>query len=608
MAIIAGVDVGNSTTEICIGSYENKGLQFLGSDEVKTTGTKGTLENVQGILQVLKKVLQQCNLKIEDLDVIRLNEATPVIGDSAMETITETVITESTMVGHNPDTPAGVGLAIGYTVDILDLEKSSIDKDYLVLVDGIDYEKVAHKMNDLTGKGYRLKGAILKNDEAVLVSNRLTHKIPIVDEVKGLHKIPLNMLGAIEVASEERPIKTLSNPYGIATIFHLDQEATRFIIPIAKSLVGNRSAVVIRTPEGKVAERSIPAGKIRLMSDKKSSVINVDQGAEIIMEAVNAINELSDVNGEENTNAGNMFNRMKSGMSKLTGKEVHDIHVKDILALDTILPITVQGGIAGEVAMEKAVAIAAMVKTDYLPMKQLALAIKEATGIHTEVAGVEAVMASIGALTTPGTGLPQTILDLGGGSTDIAHLKQNGKVLSEHFAGAGQMVTMLIDSELGLGDLYLAENIKRYPVAKVESLFHIRLENGTVKFFNQPLSPNLYGKVVILEENNMIPINHSLTLDKIIHIRKEAKRKVFITNVLRGLKKLAKEDLKAHHIVLVGGSTLDFEIPGLILEALSSKGYVVGSGNIRGTCGPRNAVATGLVLSYQNKTKEEYYE
>ena len=32
-----------------------------------------------------------------------INEATPVIGDVAMETITETIITESTMIGHNPD-------------------------------------------------------------------------------------------------------------------------------------------------------------------------------------------------------------------------------------------------------------------------------------------------------------------------------------------------------------------------------------------------------------------------------------------------------------------------------------------------------------------------
>ena len=35
-----------------------------------------------------------------------------------METITETIITESTMMGHNPKTPGGLGLGVGYTVPI----------------------------------------------------------------------------------------------------------------------------------------------------------------------------------------------------------------------------------------------------------------------------------------------------------------------------------------------------------------------------------------------------------------------------------------------------------------------------------------------------------
>ena len=44
---------------------------------------------------------------MSDVSRIYLNEAAPVIGDVAMETITETIITESTMIGHNPQTPGG---------------------------------------------------------------------------------------------------------------------------------------------------------------------------------------------------------------------------------------------------------------------------------------------------------------------------------------------------------------------------------------------------------------------------------------------------------------------------------------------------------------------
>ena len=52
-------------------------------------------------------------MPLEKLDLVRLNEAAPVIGDTAMETITETIITESSMIGHNPSTPAGAGEAVG---------------------------------------------------------------------------------------------------------------------------------------------------------------------------------------------------------------------------------------------------------------------------------------------------------------------------------------------------------------------------------------------------------------------------------------------------------------------------------------------------------------
>lgn len=51
------------------------------------------------------------------------------------------------------------------------------------------------------------------------------------------------------------------------------------------------------------------------------------------------------------------------------------------------------------------------------------------------------------------------------------------------------MVTMIIARELGLNDRYLAEEIKKYPLAKVESLFHLRHEDGSVQFFPTPLSP-----------------------------------------------------------------------------------------------------------------------
>ncbi|MGC4432536.1 diol dehydratase reactivase subunit alpha, partial [Streptococcus suis] len=68
--------------------YDNGTVQFLSSAIADTTGIKGTKENVHGIYQSLKLLLEPTTVRIEDIALIRINEATPVIGDVAMETIT----------------------------------------------------------------------------------------------------------------------------------------------------------------------------------------------------------------------------------------------------------------------------------------------------------------------------------------------------------------------------------------------------------------------------------------------------------------------------------------------------------------------------------------
>ena len=95
MKIIAGIDIGNATTEVAIGRLLDSKIEFLGSSLYKTTGLKGTEQNIEGIKKAIYPLLQRLNL--EKIDLVRINEATPVIGDVSMETITETIITESTM-------------------------------------------------------------------------------------------------------------------------------------------------------------------------------------------------------------------------------------------------------------------------------------------------------------------------------------------------------------------------------------------------------------------------------------------------------------------------------------------------------------------------------
>lgn len=600
MKLIAGVDIGNSTTEVCIGTIEDNGrFRFLSSASRMTTGTKGTLPNVHGIKAALTEAMERIHEPVERLSLIRLNEAAPVIGDTAMETITETIITESSMIGHNPSTPAGAGEAVGRLIFLENLWRGEAGAAYIVAVSNrFSYEEAAARLNQFLPE-LDIRGLILQADEAVLVENRLNRKMPIVDEVKHITRIPEGKLAAIEVALPGTSVRMLSNPYGIATLLGLDAQETKAITPIAKSLVGKRSAVVIRTPHGNMRENILPAGEIHLKGEKDLQV-NIDAGADVIMEAVAQAGEIQDITGQDNTNVGNMLKRIKNGMAEVAGSKGDEIRITDILAVDTLAPVEISGSLAGETCMEKAVGIAAMVKTQHLPMQQIADRLEEELHVKASVAGVEAVMASLGAMTTPGTRLPLAILDMGGGSTDAAVLEPDGSVRTTHQAGAGELVSMLIQTELGLGSRVTAEQIKKYPMGKVESLFHMRLENGAMQFFPESIDPRYFGHVVLLAPGEMLKIEEDIPMERILEVRQDAKKKVFVRNAIRALRTIAPgNDLKnIPNVVLVGGSAEDFEIPEMLMAALSEYRIVCGRGNIRGTEGPRNAVATGLLMSY----------
>lgn len=607
MTKVIGVDIGNSSTEVALAEVSPIGqTQFIASAIAETTGIKGTKKNLIGIKNAIQQLLKKTQLTTEAIDLIRINEATPVIGDVAMETITETIITESTMIGHDPKTPGGEGLGIGQTTLLTELVKKDPRQKYIVVIPkAIDFADAARLINLYTEAGFQITAAILQNDDGVLIHNRLKKKIPIVDEVALIDKVPLNMLAAVEVAGKGQVITELSNPYGIATVFNLDSEATKNIVPVSRALIGNRSAVVIKTPQGDVKARVIPAGHLVIEGDGRKETVGISAGAEKIMQVISSFQTIDNVSGEPGTNIGGMLERVRQTMADLTEKDLRDIYIQDLLAIDTFVPLDVKGGLAGEFSLEQAVGIASMVKSDHLQMAMIASEIKKEFGIEVEIGGAEAEAAILGALTTAGTSRPLAILDLGAGSTDASIIDPAGAITAIHLAGAGDMVTMIINSELGLDDRYLAEDIKKYPLAKVESLFYLRHEDGTVQFFEEALPANIFAKVVVITPTGYVPVPGDLSIEKIKHVRQTAKRRVFVTNALRALAHVSPtgniRDIP--FVVIVGGSALDFEVPQLVTDALSHYALVAGRGNIRGVEGPRNAVATGLILAYANEVK-----
>jgi diol dehydratase reactivase alpha subunit len=607
---IAGVDIGNSTTEAAIACMRGEDLRFLGSGDAETTGIKGTPENFKGIQNALLKAAEGTRQTLRDLDVICINAATPVIGDLSMSTITETIITESAMIGHNPDTPGGVGIGSGRTILQSELSRCSQGEKVIpVIPNQVSFHDAAKQINNALKHDIDVQAAIIQSNEGVLISNRVEKTIPIVDEVAWIEAVPINMPAVVEVAEAGRTIEVLSNPYGIASIFGLSAKETRKIAPIAVSLTGNRSAVVIKTPKGGIKKRKIPVGNLTVIGGKQNHLVDVALGADQLLLTIEKTAPLVDVLGEPGTAVGGMLHNIKHKLSRISGQPVTQIKVRDLFAADTVVPQKIKGGMAGEYSLNKAIGLAAMVWSDRPMIQRLLERVQTELGLSMQIGGTEIEMAILGAMTTPGVEKPLVVLDMGGGSVDAARLDAHGSVKAIHLAGAGDMVTLLIARELGIDDMALAEEIKIFPAAKVESLFHIQLEDGRYRFFNEALDHRLFGRVVLLKPGDeMVSVNQDISLEKLVATRRNAKKKVFVPNVLRALRRVlpAGNIRTADEIVLLGGSALDFEMPGIVSDLLlRDYGVVTGRGNVRGKLGPRNAVATGLILSFSSRLKDK---
>jgi diol dehydratase reactivase alpha subunit len=184
MPLIAGIDIGNATTEVALASDDPQARAFVASGIVATTGMKGTRDNIAGTLAALEQALAKTPWSMSDVSRIYLNEAAPVIGDVAMETITETIISESTMIGHNPQTPGGVGVGVGTTIALgrlATLPAAQYAEGWIVLIDdAVDFLDAVWWLNEALDRGINVVAAILKKDDGVLVNNRLRKTLPVL--------------------------------------------------------------------------------------------------------------------------------------------------------------------------------------------------------------------------------------------------------------------------------------------------------------------------------------------------------------------------------------------------------------------------------------------
>ena len=199
-------------------------------------------------------------------------------------------------------------------------------------------------------------------------------------------------------------------------------------------------------------------------------------------------------------------------------------------------------------------------------------------------------------VTTPRMSPPFVVADIGAGSIDII-LCDVGRVLRKVvLTGAGDLVDSMLSHALGIADMDLVAAPKIHPVGRVERRGIVRLAGGTPLRDERVMHADVVGRAVLLTPDKAVTLPANLDLATILSERRRCKEDVIISNLLRGLARLPMGIAKPK-VLLVGGGACDEEVVLLAREALGRLEATVGRGNIRGTVGPHNCVATGLVLS-----------
>lgn len=558
--LVAGVDIGNSTTELAVARLEPGGEpEWLLVDRRPTTGAKGSPDCAEGVRELVDLAERRLGERPHLLLVAELHPVeTSLVELGRLE---ELELGRTAIARPASSTPSGSGVAAGKLVQLERLTDGAEPGPHVAVVDDTDFDAAAAALGAARSRGWTIAAVIVQQDDAVLIGNRFDRSIPIVDEVADAAALPTGALAAVEVAEPGASVEHLSDPLRLAVLLELSPTDARAARHAARAVAGQRAAIVVRTER---AERPGPA------SD--STIVLIDR------------------NGHETTLDERATSPAPGEIAALRGAAGDHFDLMDVTWCPLPAPAE-DAAFSRRLARLRPLAIALLSRGD---SDGLIEALSELAQGGARVVARETEAAVLGASTTPGAGRAPVVLDLGGGTVDL-HAELDGQGRAVSTAGAGELVTRICAGLLGCGR-DLAERAKRVRSARVESPFLLAHEDGTRTFLGEPAPPETLARLCLLDGRALRPLDAPLAPEVWAGLRRTAKRDVIVRNVRRALE-AAGGVPPGELVTLVGGSACDSEVVDAVAASLAELDLAVGRGDVLGRHGPRAAVAVGLVLA-----------
>ena len=548
--LVAGVDIGNATTEVVLASASAAGPVPVAWDRTMTRGEKGSPTSVQGAAWMVRRLLRRTEGSLVAAAVAPLRPVRTAAA-SVPEPPPETG--RFAILAAGARSPGGSGVGVGRPVPLSELPVSSDGPVVALVPTSFGFAAAALRLRELLAAGVPVVGVLLAADEARLVANRLPpgRELPIVDGVD-LDVAAAADLIAVEVAPVGRPLRRLIDPLFLAVAFSAAEGDGVFGRRVARRLHDVSSAVIALG--GSPGASAAAAGAVWT---SEALALSFRQAGRLLPD----------------TRPGGFVQYALAGADPVA---VADLAVVDVGALMSSLRIR-----AG--ATSDGYALAALLPWSGLLAADALLA--EALGVPVILAPSEAAAARRGALTTPGAPADALVVDLGGGTTDVVGVA-NETVL----AGGGDLLTAAV--ALGL-DLTrgAAEWAKRGPAVRVETPQLVAQEDGDKSFLPAPVPAGAVGWLVAPGPAGLLPVTSRLGPAEWRALRLALKQAVLGAAVRRGLGVGVPTT-----VLVVGGPAGDDEVLRTLDAALPDD-VGLGRGNVAGVLGHRYAVAWGLALS-----------
>jgi len=622
VSVVAGVDVGNATTEVAF----LDGDRVLGVDRVPTRGRKGSADSLRGAAALVRRLERRLGCQVTEARVAPLR---------AVDTTTMTIPPAPPPTGRlrlltaGVATPGGAGAWVGAPLWLDRPPRPRAGAPAVAVVPaGFGYARAAGQLRALLGAGVPVGAVLAGGDEGVLIFNRLTAALPVIDQVD-LAAVAGCDLVAVEVRPPGDPLVLLGDPVALADAFALAAGEAKDAAVLCRALVDFSNAVVGRAaPGGTPRDRapgygSAPGG--RAAADDTAAGDAAEDGT--AGDGTARDGTAGDGNAGDGTTADGVAGdgaaagpgpgpgerpgeagpwveaagqriALQLACAQVAGWPVGTVRalgtadgrneLDDLFALDLALvadTATARRGSLGTAAL-----VASLRRLS--DGDDHAAALAGLLGVPVRSVLSEPAAARRGALTTPGARPDAAVVDLGAGTVDV--IAVHGEVVA---AGAGELLTTAVAETLRIPRA-AADWVKRGPCVRVDGGRRFEAEDGSRGFLDRPAPAAAAGMLAARGPAGLLPFDRGHSPAEWRAMRLRLKEAVFAANLRRALATLGGT---LPQVLLVGGPAGDDELLGVLLRALP--GHVpVGPATVGGTlagppAGHRYAAAVGLGLT-----------